>query len=60
VEASRRSSVRENSEQLSIDSMNRPDDRAIPFGHYLVFEKILNYAADMFGEDSLQLSERSP
>jgi hypothetical protein len=45
-------SVREDSEQLIIDSLNRLDDRATPSRRYLVFEKILNYAADMFGEDS--------
>jgi hypothetical protein len=43
--------VREDFEQLSIDSINRPDDRATSSKHYSLFEKILNYAADMFGED---------
>jgi hypothetical protein len=57
-EASRRPSFREDSKQLSIDSMNHPDDRATSSERYSVFEKILNYAADTFGEDSLQPSGR--
>jgi len=32
--------------------MNRPNDRATLFGLYSVFEKILNYVADTFSEDS--------
>jgi len=39
-------------------SMNHSDDRATPSGCYSVFEKILNYAVNMFGEDSLELSRR--
>jgi hypothetical protein len=35
-------SVREDSNKLSIDTMQRPDDRAKQFGCYSVFEKILN------------------
>jgi hypothetical protein len=55
-DASGRPLVREDFEQLSIDSMNRLDDRATSSGRYFVFEKILNYAADTFGEDNLQFS----
>jgi len=45
-------SVPEDSKQFSIDNMNRMNDRATPSECYSVFEKILNYVADTFGEDS--------
>jgi hypothetical protein len=52
VEAFECPSAREDFEQLSIDSMNRPDDRVTPSERYSMFKKILNYVVDMFVEDS--------
>jgi hypothetical protein len=51
-EASGRPSVWEDSEQLNIDNMNIPDNRATPSERYSVFRKIMNYVVDTFGEGS--------